>query len=260
MLLDRRSLLSMPLAALAQPAPREIRLISVAPSPYTQRRDSFRAGAGILLSIRRLAKEHSFNIRATYFDAAPHLERTEKLRSMLRGMHVLMVGGSTWAQGTAAPMRRFLEQVNSEPLEGVMASAWVTSGGAHTGGEMAHESTLNTLRGMGASVFTFGQKQMVFSTDERFGQEKEGDFTLLDCWFMESFAKAAIVAALTPGDPEGARAMWKKLESSPAYWHGYFPKNEESLRPRLAELRALLNAAAKPRSTERKQLDALLEP
>jgi hypothetical protein len=256
--ISRRSLFLFPLAARPEEGLRHIRLISVAPSPFTRRRDSFRAGAGILMSIRRLAAEHQLSVQSSYYDAAPSLNEPERLKAMVRGAGVLLVGSSVWAQGPSHLVRQFFEAVNAERLDGVMASAWVTSGGVHTGGEMAHESALATLRGMGAAIFTFGQKQAVFSTDERLGPEKEGEYTLLDCWFMEGLAKASIVAALAPGDPARARALWEKLGSAPSYWHGFFPKDPAELARRFGEMRRLLNAAAAPGSAERKQLDGML--
>ena len=41
--------------------------------------------------------------------------------------------------------------------------------------------TLRTLMGMGAQVFSLGQKSMVFPTGERFEPRTEGEFTILDC-------------------------------------------------------------------------------
>lgn len=262
-IIARRNVLALPLAAvpltaLAQDRTREIRLISIAPSPSTRRRDSFRAGAGILMSLRRLATEHQLPVRASYYDAAPSLGQPERLQTMVRGADVLLIGSSVWAQGPSHVVRQFLQAVNGESLSGVMASAWVTSGGVHTGGEVAHESVLATLRGMGAAVFTFGQKQAVFSTDERIGPEKEGEFTLLDCWFMEGLAKASLVAALGAGDRARSTALWDKLGAAPSYWHGFFPKDQVELGRRFSEMRALLNAAAVPASEARKQVDGML--
>lgn len=42
--------------------------------------------------------------------------------------------------------------------------------------------------GMGADVFTLGQKYMVFTTDERY-HVKAGEFQLFDVWTMDQFAR-----------------------------------------------------------------------
>src|SRR6185295_4507024 len=159
--------------------PVEVRFLNLAPSPYTQRHDAFRAGCGILLSLERLAREHKLPLRATFHDAVPALEKPEQAKALVHGARVLVVGGSTWAQGSAYYLRRFFELVDAEDLAGVSATAWATAGGAHTGGEIVIADTLRTLMGMGAQVFSLGQKSMVFPTAERFEPRVEGDFTIL---------------------------------------------------------------------------------
>lgn len=257
---SRRGLLLWGAGAWAQSAAPEIRLICAAPSSYTKRRDSFRAGAGILLSLRRLQQAYQFDLRATYYDATAWLAEPKRLPALLQGpFRVLLVGTSVWAQGPSSVSRTFFEAIDLEPLPGVMASTWVTAGGAHTGGSQAFQSNLATLLSLGASVFTFGQKQAVFQNGERLGPEQEGEFTLLDLWFMEGLAKAAIVAALAPGDRSLAAALWKRLNSSPIYFQNGFPKSEDTLRQRFGDLRLLLNRAKDPASPQRRTLDALLE-
>ena len=85
------------------------------------------------------------------------------------------------------------------------ATAWATAGGVHTGGETVIADTLRTLMGMGAQVFSLGQKSMVFPTGERFDPRAEGDFTILDCWFMEQFAKNIALVALAGNDRDQGR-------------------------------------------------------
>lgn len=257
--MERRTFLLLPSAILAQDEkPREIRLICAAPSPFTQRRDSYRAGHGILLNLRRLIEEHKLPLIATYYDASPMLGQPAKLKQLLPGASVLLVGTSVWAQGPSSVSRTFFEAIDAESLAGVAASTWVTSGGAHTGAALAYESNLATMRSMGASVFSFGQKQTVFTTDERVSIEKAGEFTLLDLWFMEGLAKAAIVNALAPGNPAQASELWKKLQSSPNYYLGFFPKSETDLALRFGKFREQINLATNPRSEARRNLDALL--
>ena len=242
--------------AAAQERP-EVRFLILAPSPYTQRHDAFRAGCGIFLSLDRLVREHKLGLRPTFHDAAPAIENPEKAKALVHGARVLVVGGSTWAQGSAYYLRRFFELVDAEDLAGVSATVWATAGGAHTGGEMVIADTLRTLMGMGAQVFSLGQKSMVFPTAERFDPRAEGEFTILDCWFMEQFAKNIAVVALAGNDRAKAVALEKQLDFTPIYW-SRFPKDEASIAPRYRELRDRINAAADPKSDAYKTLRSLL--
>jgi len=133
--------------------------------------------------------------------------------------------------------------VDAEDLAGVSATAWATAGGAHTGGEAAIADTLRSLMGMGAQVFSLGQKYMVFQTGERFDPAREGEFTILDCWFMEQFAKNIAVVALAGNERNKAAALEKELDFTPIYW-SRFPKNEGAIAERYRELRDRLNRAA----------------
>ncbi len=258
--IPRRSVFLLPAAALLaqDEKAREIRLISAAPSPYTQRRDSYRAGHGVLLNLRRLIEEHKLPLAATYYDASALLAQTAKLKQLISGASVLLIGTSVWAQGPSSASRTFFEAINAESLAGIAASTWVTSGGAHTGASLAYESNLATLRSMGAAVFSFGQKQVVFSTDERIDAEKPGEFSLLDLWFMEGLAKASIVNALAIGNPVRANAVWQQLDSHPNYYLKHFPKNSAALEARFGTYRQQINSAANPRSEGRRLLDRQL--
>jgi hypothetical protein len=223
-------------------APPEVRFITVAPSSYTLRYDSVRAGLGIALQLKRLSTEHKLPVRITYHNAVPALTNAADASALLKGAPVIVLGGSTWSQGSSAPMRRLFEIVGSESLWGVCASVWVTSGGSHTGGEMVALDTLRSLMGMGAQVFTLGQKLMVFTTDERLNTDP-GEFTLLDCWYMEQFAKALLVQAHGRGDMEKSHALAEKISLVHTYYLGH-PKTEEELLPRQKEIRDLVNSAA----------------
>jgi hypothetical protein len=244
------------LQAAAEDAP-EVRFLNLAPSPYTHRHDAFRAGCGILLSLERLAREHHLPLRVTFHDAVPALEKPDQAKSLVHGARVLVVGGSTWAQGSAYYLRRFFELVDAEDLAGMSATAWTTSGGAHTGGEVVVADTLRTLMGMGAQVFSLGQKSMVFPTGERFDPRQEGDFTILDCWFMEQFAKNIALVALAGSDQQKALQLEKQLDFTPIYWN-HFPKDEASIAPRFRELRDRLNQAADEKSEQYRKLRALV--
>ena len=185
----------------------EVRLLVFAPSPYTERHDAMRAGFGILLSLRKIIAAHKLALRATMYDGIPVMEDSTRAKALVRGARVLVFGSSTWAQVvrptiSAASSNWWIWKTSPEspPRRGPPRAERTP------GGELVIEDTLRTLMSMGAQVFSLGQKHMVFSTGERIAPA-EGDFTLLDCWYMDHFARALAVAALGGGDPESARAL-----------------------------------------------------
>lgn len=226
----------------------EVRFLTFAPSTYTKRFDSVRAGLGIALHLKRLSEENSLPVRIGYINGVPALRNEGEARALLRGAPVLVIGGSTWSQGSSGQLRRFFEITGSESLWGVSASVWATSGGSHTGGEMVVLDSMRSLMGMGAQTFTLGQKLMVFTTDERIGGAP-GEFTLLDSWYMEQFAKVLLLQAHAKGDPAAAKEIAQKLKLTHAYYFGH-PKTNEELVPRHDELVKLINTALEPKSLE----------
>ena len=235
----------------------EVRFVCFAPSPYTSRHDAMRAGYGILLSLERVTKERKLTLRATFYDGTAAVENATKGRALLRGARVLVIGGSTWAQGSSYYLRRFFELTNNESLLGASATAWATSGGAFTGGEVVVQDTLRTLMSMGAEVFTLGQKLMVFDTDERLAPP-EHDFTLLDCWFMEQFARAIALAALREPSRSKTAELAARLGVTHEYWRN-LPRSEKELEPLYGSLRDRLNAAGNPKSAAWRELESRLE-
>ena len=192
------------------PKPATVVLISLAPSPYTQRHDALRAGIGVLLFLRKISGAERLPIKGEFYDASTYYDDAARLRPILHRGDVVLVGGSTWAQGSSYLARKFFETVGGETLLGVSASAWATAGGEHTGGEIVVQDMLRSLMGMGAQVFTLGQKLPVFTTEERQGTPP-GHFTLLDCWYMDQFARTISVVALARGDPELAKQIAAKI-------------------------------------------------
>ena len=132
------------LSPMPAPAPPpEVRFVLAAPSPYTGRFDATRAGLGIALELHRIAREHQLPLRIG-FRALPMQAGRPEVAALLAGPpRVLVVGGSTWSQGSAAPLRRLFELGGGVSLQGVRATAFATAGGAHTGGEMV---VLDSLR------------------------------------------------------------------------------------------------------------------
>lgn len=222
----------------------EVRFLNLAPSIYTHRYDSLRAGLGIALELRALVKAQSLPVKITFYDAASVLDHPEAAKALLHGADVLVLGGETWAQGSTRFERQFFEETGSEALWGVEATAYTTAGGSHTGGEMVIGDTLRSLMGMGASVFTLGQKYMVFTTDERTGGPDSGQFALIDVWFMEQFAKAIVLEATAKSDPKLGAKLCAQWQLTHTYYRD-FPKDEAPLRARLGDVLDLINAAAK---------------
>jgi len=231
----------------------EIRFLCFAPSPYTHRHDAMRAGFGIFLRLTRLIEEQKAAVKATFYDAVPAVSDKAKAHQILRGAKVLVFGTSTWSQGSPYLIRQFFEYVGDEYLGGVAVTAWATAGGSQTGGEVTIGDTLRSAMGSGASVFTLGQRYMVFTTDERITPEKEGEFTLLDCWFMDQFARNLLLVAMAGLDHDRAALLSKTLRVKHQYYQD-FPASEAQLKKEFGGLQAALNRALDPESAEFKAL------
>lgn len=256
------ALLAAPLLAVAAPPPTsgrsgaiEVRFLSFSPSPYTRRHDSTRAGLGTYLLLEALVREHRLPLRVSFYDGASRLDDASELAALTGNAKVLVIGGSTWGQGSARFLRQFFEVAGAGDWTGQRVTAWGTAGGAHTGGDVMVADTLRSALGMGAQVFTLGQKYMVFTTDERTGIE-DGHFSLLDVWFMDQFARVIAVNALGD-DPADARALADRLGVGPHYYRT-LPKEESALL-QFEGLASKLNAAADPRSPQWRELSELVK-
>jgi multimeric flavodoxin WrbA len=235
---------------MAQNPPQEVRtdvrFISLASSPYTGRHDSLRAGLGIYLLFKDVVATNNLGLTASFHDGSAELDNADRCRSLLEHARVVILGSSTWVQGSSQYLRRFFEQTGGESLTGVAASAWATAGGFHTGGETVISDTLRSLMGMGAQTFTLGQKLMVFTTEERV-EADPGKFTSLDCWYMDQFARRIAVVALAANDHAKAEELGKKLGATLLYYSS-IPLAKD-LEARYAKLAKRLNDAANSRST-----------
>lgn len=231
----------------------EVRFLNFAPSPYTRRHDAARAGLGVYLLLQEVRRVHRLPLDVSFYDGAARLEDPVALRELPKGAEVLVIGGSTWGQGSARYLRQFFEVAGDGDWTGQRVTAWGTAGGAHTGGEVMIADTLRSAMGMGAQVFSLGQKYMVFSTDERTGIE-DGKFTLLDIWFMEQFARAIAVNAMDRANPDRARRLAERLGTGPHYYRT-LPKDESELL-RFADLARRLNDASDPASLAWQTLSA----
>lgn len=220
----------------------EVRFVFAATSPYTGRFDATRAGLGIALELQRLAREQQLPVRISLM-ALPSQAGRAEVRALLEpGPRVLVVGGSTWSQGSATPLRRLFELGGDVPLQGVRATAFATAGGAHTGGEMVVLDSLRSLMGQGALGFTAGQRLMVFSTDERLGQQP-GQFTPLDCWAMGYYARELLLQAHASPDPAQTAALAGRLGVDLTYFRR-FPRQLSDLGPQPRSVCARINPLA----------------
>lgn len=225
----------------------EVRFISLAPSPYTSRHDSMRAGYGIFQYLGEIIETHRLPITLSYFDAAESLEQPQLLLDLVDAPEVLIFGGSVWAQGSARFPRQFFEIVGGGNWLGKSVSVWGTAGGSHTGGSQLASDFLRSAMGMGARVFSLSQKYMIFTTDERVGIT-DHHFSNLDLWFMQQFACTIAVNALTHVSPRDAAADAEILDCDPHYYTR-IPKQDGGL-DGFTEFASFLNAAADDQSQE----------
>ncbi len=224
-----------------------ISLISLAPSPYTNTHDSMRAGYGIFYFLHKLTQEHTLPLSAKYYDGALALGDVVALEAMTNNHDVLIIGASVWSQGSTRYTRQFFEDIGAGDWLGKSVSAWATAGGQHTGGSVLVADTLRSAMGLGARVFSLGQKYMVFSTDERIGIT-DHHFTLLDMWFMQQFACAIAVEALTHIAYKTAEENTSTLGCYPHYYTR-IPKAAGGL-DEFAPFADFLNRASNPASEE----------
>ncbi len=240
---------------------KQVVFISLAPSPYTNRHDCMRAGFGIYILLRNHIKQFKLPISLSYYDGSEFFQDQGAIAKVLSLGNVYVMGGSTWGQGPAFYARRFFEIGGESNLMGSSATAWATSGGAHTGGAEVVHSMLRSMMGMGANAFTLGQKYMVFTTDERLNPTTPGAFSRFDMWYMDQFARMIAVQALADGDRIKAQRLGVRLGVSPFYFKSTdskpFPPPPEVL-DRYDALLALINSSAKPDSKSWKSLTALL--
>jgi len=98
---------------------------------------------------------------------------------------------------------------------------------------------------------------MVFTTDERIDPPTPGEFTLLDLWFMDQFARYISVVALAGNDRAKSAELSARLGVSQTYYQN-FPRDVAALQQRYGALRDRLNAAASPTSEAWRDLTSLL--
>ena len=233
----------------------DIRLIVLAPSPYTHRMDSIRAGYGIKTLLEAHVQQLGLPFTVGFYDGVKRLNDVTSLVELFSNSpRVILMGSSVWGQGSNRYIRQLFEILPQQSIIGTQASSWVTAGGAHTGGEVVVQDIQRSLMGIGASVFNLGQKLVVFTTEER-DDIPFGDFTLLDVWVMDQFAQLTILQALQrrgPGLPNP-----EKVQSILGFQINYFarfPLSPADFTKEIRRLRLFLNRAINPSSPERMEI------
>jgi multimeric flavodoxin WrbA len=243
------------------PETTKVCFISLAPSTYTNRHDCMRAGFGIYLALQDLKTQENLPIELSYYDGSKLLDDAKQISKVLKEADLYLIGGSTYGQGPTFYVRRFFELGGATNMLGTKVAAWATAGGAHTGGEEVVLSIMRSMMGMGASSFSLAQKLMVFTTDERISP-KPGEFSQLDMWYMDSFARMIAVKALDRGNREETRKLAKRLKIGPLY---FLNTGTQTFPPAQAVLdgfeprRQRLNTAADATSEAWKGLLALIK-
>jgi hypothetical protein len=245
---------------LAQGTPvADIRLIVLAPSPYTLRMDSIRAGYGIKTLLETHIQQLGLPFTVGFYDGVKRLDNVTSLTELFSSSpRVILMGSSVWGQGSNRFVRQLFEILPQQSIIGTQASSWVTAGGSHTGGEVVAQDIQRSLMGIGASVFNLGQKLVVFTTEER-EDIPFGEYTLLDVWVMDQFAQLTILQALQrrgPGLPDP-----EKVQAALGFQINYFarfPLPPAAFTKEMRRLRLFLNRAIKPSSPERMEILSFL--
>ena len=233
----------------------DIRLIVLAPSPYTHRMDSIRAGYGIKTLLEARLQQFGLPFTVGFYDGVKRLDDATSLAQLFSNSpRVIVMGSSTWGQGSNRYIRQLFEVLPQQSIIGTQASSWVTAGGAHTGGEVVAQDIQRSLMGIGASVFNLGQKLVVFTTEER-EDIPFGEFTLLDVWVMDQFAQLILLQALQrrgPGLPNP-----EKVQAILGFQINYFarfPLSQADFTKEIRRLRLFLNRAVNASSPERAEI------
>lgn len=230
----------------------DLRLINLAPSPYSNRHDAERAGFGIFLSLQNVVTEYNLPVKVSYYDGSENYADGTWITNVLTDANMVLLGAETWCQGPAYYSRRFFENAGGLNLGGTYASAWASSGGYHTGGEVTISTNLRSFMGLGANVFTMGQKLMDFTTEERL-TPPAGEYSLFDCWYMDQFARYCCAVGLAGNDQKAFQSYCDQFGCSPFYYSDNFPPDQATL-DQFVPLAARLNQAADQDSESYQQL------
>ena len=216
----------------------KIRLLHFSPSTASGRHDSHRAALAFVWFAREAVKEAGADITVELVWALPAITSKPRVHELLSTADLLVLASPTYAQGSPWFVRRFLELGAGLQLWGKLGTAFATAGGQNTGGDVTVADTLRSWTGLGMCVFTFAQKHVVFGTQQKFAAD--GEFELIDVWFLRQLARTCVLQLLARNEPGAAGAWAKRLEVETGYYRS-FP-TEAELTELLGPLRDYLNA------------------
>jgi hypothetical protein len=199
--------------------PRTIRILHFSPSTATGRHDSHRAALGITWFAQAALTEFNLPHRVDLIWALPAISSKESVHGLLGSGDVLVIATPTYGQGSPWFVRKFFELTPGCGLWGKPATAFATSGGNHTGGETAVGDCLRSLQGIGASTFSFAQKTLVFGTNQKFA--RDGEFDVIDGWFMRQFARTLVLQAILRDRPDNANEWASRLGLRSDYYNDF---------------------------------------
>ncbi|MFM8358836.1 MAG: hypothetical protein ACKOET_09785 [Verrucomicrobiota bacterium] len=216
-----------------------VRILHFSPGTATPRHDSQRAGLGFAAFLHEAFGQAGVAGTLEWCWGLPALVDGPAVHRQLSGADLLVVVTPTYAQGSPWFVRRYFELGVGLQLWGTLGTALATAGGVHTGGEVAVSDTLRSLQGLGCCTFGFAQKQVVLGAQQKLAPD--GEFDLVDAWFLRQLARTCVVQGLARRDPAAARARAGPWQVDTAYYR-HFPAAER-LRWEVGPVRRRMNRA-----------------
>ena len=200
-----------------------VRILHFSPGTATGRHDSLRAAMGVAGFLREAAFEQRVDQPVELVEAYPAVASRDAVATALRGAAVLAVATPTYAQGSPWFVRRFFELSAGLAAWGTPATAFATSGGLHTGAEMALADTFRSLQGLGMATFTFAQKWVALGVQQRHAED--GRFDLVDAWFLRQLARTMLLHAMAARERGGME--WAARLGLETDYYRRFPSEAE---------------------------------
>jgi NAD(P)H-dependent FMN reductase len=193
-----------------------VRVLHFSPGTATDRHDSHRAALGFVHCLQTVDPKPFPEVICELVWALPSIDQTSKVHALLSGADAVVVATPVYGQGSPWFLRKFFEQTRGLELWGTLGTAFATSGGQHTGGEMALLDTLRSLQGCGACTFTFAQKLTVIGMQQR--PRPDGEFDLIDTWFLRQLARTCLVQMVAQRDRSEGAIWAQRLGVQSAYY------------------------------------------
>lgn len=193
-----------------------VRVLHFSPGTATDRHDSHRAALGFVQGVVSAAAELALDAVCRLDWALPAIDEAPRVHALLEGADLVAIATPVHGQGSPWFVRKFLEQTRGLQLWGMPATAFATSGGTHTGGEMALLDTFRSLQGCGACTFTFAQKLTVLPVQQRL--RPDGEFDPVDVWFLRQLARTCLVQWAARSDRAAGRSVARRLGVDTAYY------------------------------------------